>query len=968
MAGGNGGAIFEGSNSVTIGNTGSTVSITSNTATGNGGAIFSPNSGVAINGANITLQQNMAGGSGGVVNENSGPVSIGDATGASVNVIGNTAGSNGGAISDSNGPVTVNGNVALMNNVATSGNGGAIYDTNNPILISNNGGNVSVTGNTAGASGGAIYEGGGGAVTVGNSTATVDITSNTAGSSGGGIYSQSGSVTITGGAITLQGNGATTGSGGAVYAGNGFTLNANGPSPTTISNNTAGTQGGAIYLNSGTLSLSAIGGDITFSGNTEGAGAANAIYFNSGSATFNAAGNQIAFFDPIESNPNQRITVNKTGAGMVSFDGSMRTNQSNIYANTTVQQGTFEIAHGAVYGVDAPNTSFTVNSGTTLQGGVAGTVGTNQFTLQSDATLNIAGRVPAGQPFSVFMIDPGTSTFQAGSRLLFNTFLGTDNSPSDLLIISGGSATGNGATILVTNTAGPGAETLANGIPIVEATNGGTTAPGTFQLGNPVVAGPFIYLLFRGGLNGTNPNDWFLRNDFVPPSPPPPPPSPPPSPPPPPPPPPAPPPPSPPPPAPPPPGPPPPAPPPPPPSPPPAPPPPAPPPPPGPPRPAPPPAPPPPAPPPPLPPSPPNPFPPDPPPEPLPPGPHPIIGPRLSVYGVVQPLARQLGQSQLGTLHERIGDTLSPAYPEGDGPVRSAWARVFGQAIDNRYQAFADPRASGHEIGVQAGLDLWRGSFYPGHRDVAGVYFAYGNTDVDVTGLTINSSVTDYVHRHTGTLNLNAFSGGAYWTHYGPTGWYLDAVLQGTGYDGTANALFAPIPGLVENGIRTKLSTGGSGFISSLEAGYPLPLPLYLGPNFILEPQAQILWQHVSFDPAGDGIDTVALGSSSGTTGRLGLRGQWAVPDVYGGLWQPYARANFWHDWGGQTNLQFTESPVEVPLVQHASRLEFAGGVTYKLNPSWSFFGQLGYQFAVGGPSNTSRDGVKGDIGLRFTW
>jgi outer membrane autotransporter protein len=79
-----------------------------------------------------------------------------------------------------------------------------------------------------------------------------------------------------------------------------------------------------------------------------------------------------------------------------------------------------------------------------------------------------------------------------------------------------------------------------------------------------------------------------------------------------------------------------------------------------------------------------------------------------------------MGLTQLGTLHERIGDTLTVAYPEGEGGVRSAWGRFFGQQIDNRYQAFADPRASGSLLGMQTGLDLWRGSFYPGHRDVAG--------------------------------------------------------------------------------------------------------------------------------------------------------------------------------------------------------------------------------------------------------
>src|SRR6185295_11666221 len=47
----------------------------------------------------------------------------------------------------------------------------------------------------------------------------------------------------------------------------------------------------------------------------------------------------------------------------------------------------------------------------------------------------------------------------------------------------------------------------------------------------------------------------------------------------------------------------------------------------------------------------------DPAPDPLPPGVFPIIGPEIATYGVVQPIARQLGMTTLGTLHERTGDT-----------------------------------------------------------------------------------------------------------------------------------------------------------------------------------------------------------------------------------------------------------------------------------------------------------------------
>jgi outer membrane autotransporter protein len=158
------------------------------------------------------------------------------------------------------------------------------------------------------------------------------------------------------------------------------------------------------------------------------------------------------------------------------------------------------------------------------------------------------------------------------------------------------------------------------------------------------------------------------------------------------------------------------------------------------------------------------------------------------------------------------------------------WGRFFGQTVDNHYRAFADPRADGNMGGFQGGIDLLRGSLIAGHAERAGLYAAYGDTNVNVDGLVTNPAATAYILSHTGSAHLDAWSGGAYWTHVGPGGWYLDAVLQGTSYGGAASTAFA------------NLRTNGSGFIASLEGGAPFSLPQW-GPGFVIEPQAQILWQ-----------------------------------------------------------------------------------------------------------------------------
>ena len=497
----------------------------------------------------------------------------------------------------------------------------------------------------------------------------------------------------------------------------------------------------------------------------------------------------------------------------------------------------------------------------------------------------------------------GGSFVSNGGTLKLDTVLneGGANSRSDVLVVDGTSLGAGGATkIAIRNAGGTGGQTVGDGILVVQVLDPNRSAPGVFSLASAIEvrSGAFDYDLFHGGVGGSYPADWFLRNTLIV----------------------------------------------------------------G-----------------PLPPDeimPPGPtLPPDPPPTVLPPGVYPIIGPEVATYGVVQPIARQMGLTMLGTLHERVGDaaadaaclntapdyglitkapaiTKAPPIPYGNCQL-AVWGRLFGQQIDNHYRAFADPRASGQVAGIQTGVDLWRGSLIPGHTDTAGVYFAYGNGNVNVDGLVTNAAVTAYVLQHTGSLNLNAYSVGGYWTHYGPGGWYIDAVLQGSFYNGNATTQFARLP------------TNGTGFTSSLEGGYPIPLP-WLGPRFVLEPEGQIIWQRVSFEGANDGLGPVGLGTTSGATARLGLRGKWTINDPAGRVWQPYVLANVWRDWGGNGTTMFGTDVVR--LLEQATRLEFAGGLSAKILPGLSLYAQAGYQFAVSGTDGGRRDGVKGDFGVHYRW
>ncbi|MFC0402125.1 autotransporter outer membrane beta-barrel domain-containing protein [Paraburkholderia rhizosphaerae] len=144
---------------------------------------------------------------------------------------------------------------------------------------------------------------------------------------------------------------------------------------------------------------------------------------------------------------------------------------------------------------------------------------------------------------------------------------------------------------------------------------------------------------------------------------------------------------------------------------------------------------------------------------------------------------------------------------------------------------------------------------------------------------------------------------------------------------------------------------------------YPFHLPL--GPAFVLEPQAQVIWQHVGFSEENDGLGLVDPGATSGVTGRLGVRAQRTIEGANGQVWQPYVRANLWRDWGARATTVYSGSD-HVPLRQQFTRMDFAAGVTAKVAARLSLYGQLGYGFTITDSVSGSRKGVWGDVGARY--
>jgi autotransporter family porin len=102
-----------------------------------------------------------------------------------------------------------------------------------------------------------------------------------------------------------------------------------------------------------------------------------------------------------------------------------------------------------------------------------------------------------------------------GGQIFLDTVLGGDGSASDKLVIDRGTASGS-TGMNVVNAGGSGAATSADGIMVIEAVNGATTAGGAFALNSRVAAGAYEYYLFKGGVSAGTQDNWYLRSTIVP--------------------------------------------------------------------------------------------------------------------------------------------------------------------------------------------------------------------------------------------------------------------------------------------------------------------------------------------------------------------------------------------------------------------------------------------------------------------
>lgn len=245
---------------------------------------------------------------------------------------------------------------------------------------------------------------------------------------------------------------------------------------------------------------------------------ANSNLNSRNAATISASGGGVTniSFDTVTNNTgnNEFLLATKSGASTVNLiaNNSRLTGDTIVSGSNTVNMSllnntTYLGAMGALDPTSRLNV-FIDPSLWTINGNSIVSNLSNQGTIIFESPHSTAG------PYKPLLVQG--NYLGSNGNLIVNTVLESDFSPSDLFIINGGRGQGN-TNVEIINQNGEGDLTYNNGILIVKALNGATTDPNAFVALSSIEAGPFIYDLNQGGIEGSDPYSWYLRSTvFIP--------------------------------------------------------------------------------------------------------------------------------------------------------------------------------------------------------------------------------------------------------------------------------------------------------------------------------------------------------------------------------------------------------------------------------------------------------------------
>jgi outer membrane autotransporter protein len=317
-------------------------------------------------------------------------------------------------------------------------------------------------------------------------------------------------------------------------------------------------------------------------------------------------------------------------------------------------------------------------------------------------------------------------------------------------------------------------------------------------------------------------------------------------------------------------------------------------------------------------------------------------------------LGQDLGLGALGTLHERVGEQEHLGQ-QASAAETSTPGGLWGRALGSDYSAnmtsasYGDVFTNGKFGGLQMGLDFVRWGGSDGSRTVLGAYGGYLWSGTDDWLRTSGS------RQLAGKTRSDGGFAGAYLTHYAPSGWYADLVVQGNWLTHKASAVDG-----------TTLQTKGNTYLASLEVGKPFEL----GGGWKLEPQVQVIYGNSNLDNASDSTAIANSWTIDDTvTGRAGfrLKRTWDYnQSSEGGLFTAYLKANVWGRLSGDDTVLAVGVSTPGSFKTRNAWGDVGFGTTFSLSKTAEFFFDGDVEFSLdkarGGTALSGHTGFR----LRF--
>ena len=333
-----------------------------------------------------------------------------------------------------------------------------------------------------------------------------------------------------------------------------------------------------------------------------------------------------------------------------------------------------------------------------------------------------------------------------------------------------------------------------------------------------------------------------------------------------------------------------------------------------------------------------------------------IYAPAVAGYVLMPQVNQEIGHHTIGTLHERRGENQTLAWDDcarcGEQAKGQAWTRLLGSRLDSdgKERFNFETKMGGFQIGHDFAVHR---NDKGGHR-LTGGYLAYtrASTDFFDRYRAVNGSISP--DHYSGKGTTDAVSLGLSNTYYAANGSYFDLVGQ-----------LSWLRNKYQDRDSASVKQNGWGAALSAEVGRPFALGSHADNQggWLIEPQAQLVYQYVGLKDFNDGIRQVSQDKQHSLRGRLGARLAYNGPSRSLRTNTFYAVANVWHDFIKPHGVDIGEDNVREK--RNATWGEVGLGAQLPVSNNAYVYGDARYQHNFG---STSRHGYRGSVGFKYTW